>query len=136
MDWTPAAGIDSQALQRAYRASTGPFFPLMAPLEGPDLMRVQYTLRPPYPFQTVVPGAPAYSASAPPDSGLVRLRLRETSTRCGSPISERDLHGRDHEEAREHRGQVGVVRRGRHVQRPRSDQEQAGHAGGEPAGIG
>jgi hypothetical protein len=77
MDWTPAAGSDPAQIQRAYRQSTGPFFPLNTALEGPDLMRVQYILRPPFPFQTAVPGgAPPYSSTAPPDAGMVRLRMR------------------------------------------------------------
>jgi hypothetical protein len=78
MDWQPATVSDLAGVRRSFRAATDPFFALLAPLEGPDLERIQYLINPPYPGQTAVPGhPPAYDpATAKPDPGLVRLHLR------------------------------------------------------------
>jgi len=46
-------------------------------LQGPELGQTQYVLRPPQPFQTLIPGgAPPYSSAAQPDAGLVSLDIR------------------------------------------------------------
>lgn len=78
MDWKPGPVTDQQALDLAFVAGTDPFFALNAPLEGPDLMRVDYKINPPYPFQTAAPGAaPAYDpATAKPDPGSVTVKMR------------------------------------------------------------
>ena len=74
--WQPAGG-DAGAMQRAYHVPTDPLYTLNPALQGPDLMRVQYSLGPPAPFQTAIPGgAPAWSSTAKPDRGTVHLRLR------------------------------------------------------------
>ena len=76
LDWKPDPKAPAVAVQRAFRLPTAPMFPLNAAFEGPDLMRVQYYLRPPYPAQTALPGsAPAYSASARGQRGRVRVRM-------------------------------------------------------------
>jgi Acetoacetate decarboxylase (ADC) len=76
MDWRPASG-DRAALERAFRVPIDPMFPLNTALRGPDLMRVQYSIAPPGPFQTAIPGgAPPYSAASKPDAGTIHLRLR------------------------------------------------------------
>lgn len=78
MDWRPGPASDQRALDLAFVTGTDPFFALNAPFEGPDLMRVEYKINPPYPFQTAVPGAaPAYDpATAKPDPGTVALKMR------------------------------------------------------------
>lgn len=76
LDWKPNPGAPAAAVERAFRLPSAPMFPLNAPFEGPDLMRVQYHLRPPYPAQTALPGsAPPYSASARAQRGRVRVRM-------------------------------------------------------------
>lgn len=78
MAWQPASEVDPAAVDLAFRAGTDPFFALNEPLKGPDLMRIDYKINPPYPFQTALPGAaPAYSAeTAKPDPGWVDLQMR------------------------------------------------------------
>ncbi len=72
MDWQPAAGQST----RAFSIPSEPLLVLNKPLEGPDLMRVQYSLGRP---GIVVPGGPpAFDPKDPqPEPGLVRLRVRD-----------------------------------------------------------
>jgi hypothetical protein len=74
--WQPDPSADAGEVHRAFKLPTAPMFPLNAPFAGPDLMKVQYNLRAPYPFQTAAPGsAPAYSSKAKADPGRVRVRM-------------------------------------------------------------
>jgi hypothetical protein len=72
MDWQPAAGQPTTA----FSIPSDPLLVLNKPLEGPDLMRVQYSLDKP---GFVAPGGPpAFDPENPqPDAGLVRLRVRD-----------------------------------------------------------
>jgi hypothetical protein len=76
LDWQPADGVDQAAALRAFGVPTDPMLVLNQPLEGPDLMRVQYLVGRP---GAVLPGGPpAYDPAAPkPERGLVRLRVRD-----------------------------------------------------------
>lgn len=78
LGWQPAGGGDPAALRRAFDIPSDPFFVLNPAMRGPDLMRVEYQLNRPYPFQTLMPGsAPAFDPASPsPQGGSVRLRLR------------------------------------------------------------
>ena len=76
LTWQPDPSADAAAVDRAFRVPTEPMYPLNAPFAGPDLMKVQYFLRPPYPAQTAAPGAaPPYSSKARGDPGRVRVRM-------------------------------------------------------------
>jgi hypothetical protein len=76
LEWKPDPSADPAAVDRAFHLPTAPMFPLNAAFAGPDLMRVQYFLRPPTPAQTAIPtSAPPYSSKAKADPGRVRVRM-------------------------------------------------------------
>lgn len=86
MAWTPGElpireteeerARDAHAIALATRTAIDPFFVLSAPLEGPDLMRVQYTIAPPMPPLGWVPdGIGPYTGEPAPEVGPIHLSL-------------------------------------------------------------
>lgn len=78
MTWSPADVPDDADIALAENNALDPLYTLQAPLEGPELWRVQYTVDPPMPpFGWLPVGVQAYTDDYRPERGLVQLRLAD-----------------------------------------------------------
>jgi hypothetical protein len=76
MTWSPADVEDSPEIRLAETNALDPLYTLIAPFEGPEVHRVQYTVAPPAPPLAWVPdGVPTYTEDYRAERGLVQLRL-------------------------------------------------------------
>jgi hypothetical protein len=75
LSWSPEDVGEAEHLDLAARTALDPFFTLNDPLEGPDLMRVQYSVEAPMPPFGWLPDVPAFDEEHLGETGMVYLRL-------------------------------------------------------------
>jgi len=78
MAWQPGPNTDPAATNLAFKAALDPLLVLNAPLQGPDVERVQYVASPPSALAPAIPGgAPAYGGdpNGPVQPGPVKVHL-------------------------------------------------------------